>query len=388
MDNLTHSLVGLAAAKAGLERTSPYATALCVVAANAPDADIVVRLAGPWEYLEHHRGITHSIIGTFAIALLLPVIFYVAEWAWARWRRRPPRAKFRGLLISSLILSVSHPLLDWTNSYGVRPLLPWNAQWFYGDLVFILDPWLWLSVGGAAFLLTAKTGWRTAVWTALALLLTAGVWLLPQRAGIEYPLASRVLWVAGLAGLATLHRFRIATRWDASLAAVALALVVAYWGVLAGVHRVALRRAEIVAERLAQGRGENVVRVAATPTLADPLTWRCLAETDRGVHRFDISASGGGGDDADDSVRNHVWFEKPRGEAAETVARAAKDQRAEVFLGFARFPVARVVRSCTEQIVVQFADLRYAEPGGAERGGFAVQIPVPDTPPPAARFSK
>ena len=44
MDNLTHSLVGLAAAKAGLERLSPGATTLCVLATNAPDADVVVGL--------------------------------------------------------------------------------------------------------------------------------------------------------------------------------------------------------------------------------------------------------------------------------------------------------------------------------------------------------
>ena len=41
MDNLTHTLVGLAAAKAGLERLSLGATAVCLVAANSPDVDIV-----------------------------------------------------------------------------------------------------------------------------------------------------------------------------------------------------------------------------------------------------------------------------------------------------------------------------------------------------------
>src|SRR5918998_1153671 len=66
MDNLTHSLVGLVAAKAGLERLSPGATAVCVLAANAPDADILAALGGKWFYLHHHRGITHSIVGTLA----------------------------------------------------------------------------------------------------------------------------------------------------------------------------------------------------------------------------------------------------------------------------------------------------------------------------------
>ena len=42
MDNLTHSLVGLMLARAGLEKTTPRGTAMMVLAANAPDADAFV----------------------------------------------------------------------------------------------------------------------------------------------------------------------------------------------------------------------------------------------------------------------------------------------------------------------------------------------------------
>ncbi|MEP6743530.1 MAG: metal-dependent hydrolase, partial [bacterium] len=76
MDNLTHSLVGLAAAKAGLEKLSPSATALCILAANSPDADILTLAGGRWTYLQNHRGITHSLLGTIALALALPLVFY------------------------------------------------------------------------------------------------------------------------------------------------------------------------------------------------------------------------------------------------------------------------------------------------------------------------
>jgi len=150
LDNLTHSLVGLAAARAGLERSSPYATFVCVAAANLPDADIVALFGGQYYYLEHHRGITHSIVGTLALALLLPVVVYFGERVFSRLRGREPRANLKGLVLCSLILGASHPLLDWTNNYGVRPLLPWDGLRIYGDLVFILDPWLWLLLGGAS----------------------------------------------------------------------------------------------------------------------------------------------------------------------------------------------------------------------------------------------
>ncbi len=49
MDNLTHSLVGFVIAKAGAERLSPWATTVCVLAANAPDIDVLTRLEGHWQ---------------------------------------------------------------------------------------------------------------------------------------------------------------------------------------------------------------------------------------------------------------------------------------------------------------------------------------------------
>src|SRR5215203_5610833 len=98
VDNLTHSLVGLAAAKAGLERQSPYAAFVCVVAANLPDIDIVALARGPAFYLKHRRGITHSIVGVLALAVALPLLFYAAERLWARARGQESRARLKGLL--------------------------------------------------------------------------------------------------------------------------------------------------------------------------------------------------------------------------------------------------------------------------------------------------
>ena len=88
MDNLTHSLVGLTAAKAGLERLSPWATTVCVISANAADADFVSLFFGDrWTLLQHHRGITHSIIGTIAIGFSIPVLVYIVERVISRLRR-------------------------------------------------------------------------------------------------------------------------------------------------------------------------------------------------------------------------------------------------------------------------------------------------------------
>ncbi|MEA2176529.1 MAG: inner membrane protein [Blastocatellia bacterium] len=370
MDNLTHSLVGLAAAKAGLERWSPAATIVCVLAANAPDADILSLLGGRWAYLQHHRGITHSIVGTLVLALLVPLLFYLGDLIIARARGKPGRVRLRGLLFASLIVSATHPLMDWTNNYGLRPWLPWSAEWYYGDLVFIVDPWLWLSLGGAAFLLTARGKWRTLAWAALALVVTLLLFVAPQtRTGLTNPLVFRLFWLTGLAAFALAHYKQTGRRVGSSLAVIALALIVVYWGGLSIAHHLALARAQAAANNLATQHGETLKSVAAMPTLANPASWQCVAETDRAVYRYDLSLWERG-----EAALNDKRYEKPTGCEAEAVARAAQDERAKVFLGFARYPLARVQGGCLSQSLVQFADLRYTEPGARGSGSFALEI--------------
>src|SRR5436309_13018886 len=114
MDGLTHSLVGLASAKAGLERLSPYTTAVSILAANAPDIDVVSAVGGRWTALHYHRGITHSIVGTITLGILIPSLFYLIDRVFARLRTRPARVRYWGLLLASLISSATHPFMDWT----------------------------------------------------------------------------------------------------------------------------------------------------------------------------------------------------------------------------------------------------------------------------------
>src|SRR6185503_19475654 len=157
MDNLTHSLVGLTLAKAGLERLSPAATAVSILAANSPDADVVVGLfADRWTLLHHHRGITHSIVGTLCLALVLPVIVYGIDRLLAQQRGRQPTTCFRGLLLVSLVATATHPFMDWLNNYGARPLLLYDWKWLYGDVIYNVDTFLRLLLGGASFLLTFR----------------------------------------------------------------------------------------------------------------------------------------------------------------------------------------------------------------------------------------
>jgi inner membrane protein len=371
MDNLAHTLVGLAAAKAGLERASPYATAVCVLAANAPDADILAALRGRWFYLENHRGITHSIVGTLALALLIPVVFYAVEKLIARLRKKPPRIRLGGLVLASLLAGATHPLLDWTNNYGVRPFLPWSGEWYYGDLVFIVDPWLWLVPGGAVFLLTARNGRRAAAWAALAVVLTVAIVFV--RADV--PAAARVLWLAGVAGFIAAHRFKVAARFGRTIPALALAFVPAYWCALAVAHARAVRQAEAAVRVAADAHGETATRLAAMPSLANPLRWRVVGETAGADYVLQLNLTNpAGAYESPDAAR----YEKLAGADAERVNQLrATDERARIFLDFARFPLARLAESPGGGTVARLYDLRFGEPSAvAPRGAFAVEIPL------------
>ena len=369
MDNLTHSLVGLAAAKAGLEKLSPGATVLCVLAANAPDADIAVLMFGDrWSFLQHHRGITHAIIGTIALAFLLPLIFYLVDSIRARVNGGSRVVKLKGLFIASLIVSATHPLLDWTNSYGVRFFLPWNPKWFYGDLVFIIDPYIWLVFGVAVFLLTSATTSKRVLWVVVAAITSVLVVLAPLRNGVPNPGVVWVTWLLGVA-FAVLFYFRgAAKRWGSKIAFGAFVFLLLYWSGLWFAHQIAIGRGNLRAATVANLNGETVLRLAAMPTAADPLHWDCVFETDRAMYRFPLSIVG------EAPIRDLVRYDKA--ELNQLADKLAAVRSANVFLGFARFPVAKLKDpNCTAQTFVQLADLRYTEPG-TSRGSFAFEVPI------------
>ena len=62
------------------------------------------------------------------------------------------RLSFRMLFLASLAGLGSHALLDYTNSYGIRPFLPFDGRWFAADLVFIVDPWMLAILAGGLLL--------------------------------------------------------------------------------------------------------------------------------------------------------------------------------------------------------------------------------------------
>ncbi|MBC7789076.1 MAG: metal-dependent hydrolase [Anaerolineae bacterium] len=148
MDNICHTLVGAALGEAGLKHRTVLGAATLMIGANFPDIDIIAVPLG--HGLEFRRGWTHGI----PALIVLPFLLTGLMLAWdllVRRRRKPVASAARPgqLLLLATISILTHPVLDWLNVYGMRWLMPFDGRWFYGDALFIVDPWIWgsLAVG-------------------------------------------------------------------------------------------------------------------------------------------------------------------------------------------------------------------------------------------------
>jgi inner membrane protein len=150
MDNLCHTLAGAAFGESGLKRRTRLGSATLMIASNLPDLDVLV-FATSVPSVAFRRGWTHGIVAQALLPLALAAVMLMIA------RRRPakpddPPASFIWLLLLSYLGLCCHVFMDFLNNYGVRWLYPLRTQWFYGDTLFIIDPWLWLILGGGIWL--------------------------------------------------------------------------------------------------------------------------------------------------------------------------------------------------------------------------------------------
>ena len=134
MDNLTHTLIGLNMAQAGLSRRYGKGTALIMaVASNLPDLDGVAMLYPHWDAILYRRLFTHSVIG-------LPILALAGGFVFSRVYRR---FTFGGAAALCLLAMAAHVFFDWINSFGVVFLYPFSMRRFELAWVFIIDLVLW-----------------------------------------------------------------------------------------------------------------------------------------------------------------------------------------------------------------------------------------------------
>ncbi len=146
-----------------------------MLAANIPDFDVISLVNGPLAYLRWHRHLTHSLLAIPVMALLAVVIVRVLGRQPVKW------LPAFGIAVLGVL---SHILLDLTNIYGVRLLLPFSGAWSHWDITPVIDLIIWaiLLLGLAApFLnriLNSELGVRErsygAGWAVFSLLLLIG----------------------------------------------------------------------------------------------------------------------------------------------------------------------------------------------------------------------
>lgn len=363
MDNVTHSLLGAALAKTRLGRLHRFAPLSLIVGANLPDIDIVSALmGGRAAYLLHHRGMTHSLLGAVVGALLLALVMRAVERRGAARaaraaRETEPPIPWRCFLLPALVGVLSHPLLDLLNNYGLRPWLPFSQTRYYGDLVFIVDPWLGSIFGAVALLAGPRTREGHVVWACTALGTVAFIlWhpRAPVHLRLGFPIVVLLLAALRASGVG-------ATRGRVVVATGALILAT-YLGGLLALRELAVRRA------LARPDDERSVLHAlngpaelamVSPAIADPFHWSLCLET---PHQF--VWRGVGVDGRRDARMREAALERPFDEPL--VEAAVRSDEASAWRYFTRIPWAWIDRKPGGGASVGLSDARYQWAQGKE----------------------
>jgi inner membrane protein len=302
MDNLTHTLTGLFLSRIGLNRWTPGASAILMLAANAPDIDVVSAAGGSLNYLHYHRHLTHSL-AAMPLMAILPVLL-------VRGVSRKP-VRWLGAFCAALIAVASHLLLDWTNSYGIRLLLPFSGDWLRLDWTNVVDLWIW------AVLLLGLIGPFLARLVGSEITSGSARQPYPGRGFAAFAIAFLLLYTFGRG---TLH-------------------------------------ARAVAQLESRIYGDSPpMRVAALADAANPLSWRGLIET-----RDAYAVAGLNLSQPFDPTRAQI-FHKPDPDSA--MDAAARTPTFQQFLSFSQFPLWRVSPADEPENAkaVEVMDMRFGSP--------------------------
>ena len=360
MDPLAHTLVGASLAETRLGsvgRTSLAGPAL-ILGANAPDIDAVTMFVSRDLSLGFRRGWTHGALAMIVLPLVLTGFLLLLDRAVAAWRGREPRARAGPLLALSTVAVLSHPALDWLNTYGVRFLMPFDGTWFYGDALFIIDPWVWLLAATPVVLARSASRVGAAAWIVLGIAATS---LITGFAGAPAP--ARVLWCAGVAAIVWL---RLSGRWRRQVPRVAAACasaVVVYAALMAAASAVAERQ---VAAHLAARGAPGPIEVLASPAPANPLRRDIIVADAAHYHFMELDWL------ADPPLRA-VGASIPRGKRDPVVEAALAAPHVWGLSTWMRFP-AFEVEETADGYRVSISDVRYARRPGGGLGATVVEL--------------
>lgn len=318
-------LTGACVSRAGLNRKTALATLTLTLAFEAPDIDSVFYFRDSIAGLQHHRGITHSLLGAPFMAIgVIAVVYGFHRWRSSRQKPsvegastgKPPKlaVNWKILYGYALLGSLVHLFQDFTNNYGVRPFAPFSEKWYAWDIVFIVDPIMLLAM----FLVL--------VGPALMALIT-------EEIGSRKP------------------QFR--GRGAAILALIVVAVVILVRSIEHGRAITALSSRTY--------RNEEPIRVSAFPQPINPFSWSGVVETQDFFQMAPVDSGSGEIDPQNMAVVRFKPEETP-------VSLAAKRSRlGRVYLDWARYPLTTTEKLEGERYQVQFEDLRFESAEGLNK---------------------
>ena len=295
VEPVTHALSSLALARAGQRQLPRFGAAIILAAGLAPDLDYASYFGGPGAFLRWHRCALHSLVGGAAAACVAAGAFCILD---SRRRRNvagaegaEPGLRFVAALAAAGIGAAGHIVLDLASGTGVQLLWPFRERRYAWNLVANLDPWI-------------------------LILLAAGL-LIPQLLRmVSEEIGERKKQVRGRTAAITV-----------------LAILAAYLGARAVLHSNAF---DLLLSRDYQGRAP--LSGGAFPSSTSPLEWRGVVVTDNTLEEIEVPLGATKPFDADRSVTHY----KPEDSGALRAGQAAA--ATQVYLNYARFPLASVVR--------------------------------------------
>jgi len=323
MDTVTHGLAGWLIARSLPEKWKgghpETVSAVVALAAVLPDADNVASLLGSEMYLRIHRGLSHSLPGVLAVALVMSLLF-------VRYGKLKDR---RAVFLLALLGQFSHVLLDLLNSYGTQVLLPFSDARLALDILFVVD----------------------LVFTGIIVAGLALSWRDPLRARTSMAVLAAYVGVAALFHAGARDAVRDAALRDGVKVVSAQALPMLPYVELPSPERFAFVSTAVAFEMPgAVGKmWEGVRRRREIPFPAGPLAWNGFVDDGRAYHRAEIEPLTG----------RVAWRQHALHGSDIPEVRALRGmQDVETYLWFARFPAVEVT-SAGGRTEVTFFDLRF-----------------------------
>ncbi|MGB9405202.1 MAG: metal-dependent hydrolase [Candidatus Acidiferrales bacterium] len=287
MEPITQALAAAALSRTGLKKIATRATLLLVVAALAPDLDLLSSLGGADAYLRFHRTLLHSLPGAILLAAALAALACLIDRRFKSSSASEPLRFSRAFILCGIAIAF-HLLLDVCDSSGAQLLWPFHPAWYSWNLTASLDPWiLGIFIVGL---------------------------LLPELFNlVSEEIGERKKNRPGR------------RRW----AIAALLFVMLYFLARNTLHA---RATDLLLSR--SYNGSTPVRAGAFPSAVSPFEWRGIVATDTALVEVDVPLGPAGAFDPDRGLVHYKPDSSPALDAAQKTLVARR------FLAYAKFPLA------------------------------------------------